>query len=492
VLRDLLRRALVALLALTEKKSKPVVREKLPFWSREVHFPSLLIVFITFLLIFVMLMLEMGPTARGILGLFVFLAVGFYAFITFLKKTAPELTTDNDAMMLLSLIAILSVMAFEVVKSIPSLSLFLVPISGMALLTSLLLGRPAALMLALSMSFIGVIINEFKIEYTLFHFAGSLAAVLLQEKINHRQDIIYAGLKIALINALAISLLTLMGHLAAASFMHNLMWAAANGILLIAIVLVFLSPMEFFFSRITSIKLLELADFNQPLLKRLVMEAPGTYHHSLTVASIAEHAGESVNANTLLIRVGAYYHDIGKLVKPDYFIENQLAAGNPHDSILASMSGLIIISHVKEGVTLAKKYNLDKPIISLIEQHHGTSLMYSLYQKSVEKDEKLSEDNFRYPGPMPETRESAILMLADSCEAACRAIDDPTPSKLKNMVEKIINNKFTDGQLSDSPLTLSDMNKIAQSIMESLSGIYHARLEYESAEEKAAQAKEQA
>jgi putative nucleotidyltransferase with HDIG domain len=474
----------------TEKKQKPAVREKLPFWSREIHFSPSLIVIVSILLIFVMLLLEVGPSVSKILGLIIFLAIGLAGFLIYLKKEAPELVKDNDAMMLLGLIAVISVMVIESIKSIPTVSAFLIPISGMVVLTSLLLGRHIALILALTISFICVLVNEFKFEYMYFHFLSSLAAVLLQENIKHRQDIIHVGLKVALINIVSIAVLTLFTYLETSALSVNLLWAVANGILLIVVVLIMLTPSEVFFSRITNIKLLELADFNQPLLKRLVLEAPGTYHHSLTVASIAEHAGEYVNANTLLIRVGAYYHDIGKLVKPEYFIENQIAVGNPHDSISPSMSGLIVISHIKEGVNLARKYKLDKPIIDLVKQHHGSSLMYLLYQKALEQDKKLSEDNFRYPGPKPKTRESAILMLADSCEAASRTLEEATPSKLKNLVEKIMNNRFTDGQLSDSPLTLSDLNKIAQSIVESLSGIHHARIEYKSVE-KLTPAKEQ-
>jgi len=358
------------------------------------------------------------------------------------------------------------------------------PISGVALLTALLLNRQIAIILAFTMSLVCVLVNDFKFEFMYFHFLGSLSAILAQEQIKHRQDIIYVGIKTAVINIFSIIVITLIGYLKMSDLYMNLLWAVANGALLIAVVLLMLSPLELFFSRITNIKLLELSDFNQPLLKRLVMEAPGTYYHSVTVASIAEHAAESVNANALLVRVGAYYHDIGKLVKPDYFIENQIAAGNnPHDTVSPSMSGLIVISHIKEGVSIAKKYNLDQPIIDLIEQHHGNSLMHLLYQKAVERDEeKPSEDSFRYPGPKPRTRESAILMLADSCEAASRTVEDPNPSKLKNLVEKIINNRFTDGQLSDTPITLSDLNMIAQSIVESLSGIYHMRLEYDTGE----------
>ena len=227
-----------------------------------------------------------------------------------------------------------------------------------------------------------------------------------------------------------------------------------------------------------------MADFNQPLLKKLMMAAPGTYHHSLMVASIAEQAAEAIGANTLLSRVGAIYHDIGKLSKPEYFIENQLASDNPHDSIPPSMSGLVVINHVKEGVAFAEKQNLDKPIIDLIKEHHGTSLIYMFYQKALLSIDDTEESRFRYPGPKPRTKESAILMLADACEASLRMLETPSSNRIKETVEKIINNKFTDGQLDEAPITLSDLHVIAGSMITTLTSIHHTRTEYEKSEQK--------
>jgi hypothetical protein len=258
-----------------------------------------------------------------------------------------------------------------------------------------------------------------------------------------------------------------------------------NSGLSVVLVYVLLYPLETLFSRVTNIKLLELADFNQPLLKRLMEEAPGTYHHSLTVASIAEKAADAVTANSLLVRVAAYYHDIGKLIKPEYFIENQKTNTNPHDAISPSMSGIVVIAHVKEGVALAKKFNLDNPIIEFIEQHHGTSLLQIFYRKSMLETAAggsgaatVSEHDFRYPGPKPTTRESVILMLADSCEAATRSLEEVNMNKITDMVEKIVNEKFNDGQFDDTQMTFFDLDKIKKSIVNSLVGIHHVRLEY--------------
>jgi putative nucleotidyltransferase with HDIG domain len=209
-----------------------------------------------------------------------------------------------------------------------------------------------------------------------------------------------------------------------------------------------------------------------------MLEAPGTYHHSLMTAAIAEQAADSIGADSLMARVSAYYHDIGKLKNPEYFIENQGSGANPHDPLTPAMSSLILVSHVKDGVALAKKHNLDQSIINNIEQHHGTTMIHFFYHKALEANENTNIDNFRYPGPKPQSKVAAILMIADSSEAACRALDDPTAIRIKETVEKIINNKFTDGQFSECPVTLRDLQTIGDSVISSLIGIHHARIEY--------------
>jgi len=486
MIREVLRKILLMLLNWLEKKPKIIKSDKRPFWSKEIHLSTQFIIIISIFFIFFTLMIELEPSLNNLIGLLISISVGIWIFIKLLKTGSPELVKDNDAMMLLSLIIIISIIGIYIIKPIHELSAFLTPIAGMVLLTALLLDRNIALMVSLTISLIGSIVNKFDFSYMFFHLFGSFCAVIIYDKIKHRQDIFYAGIKIGLMNFVALTIINLFKEI---DYNFNelvkcLLLSGINGLISSGVVFILLSPLETFFSRITDIKLLELADFNQPLLKRLMLEAPGTYHHSLTVASIAEHAANAINANALLARVGAYYHDIGKLIKPEYFIENQVAIENPHNNISPTMSGLVVISHVKEGVNLAKKNNLDKPIIDLIEQHHGNSLLYSIYQKALEKIEISSETEFRYPGPKPKTKEAAILMISDSCEAAARTLDEPSPSRLKDMVEKIINNKFTDGQLNDAPLTLSDMNKIADSIVETLIGIHHVRIEYEIGKEK--------
>jgi putative nucleotidyltransferase with HDIG domain len=241
--------------------------------------------------------------------------------------------------------------------------------------------------------------------------------------------------------------------------------------------------LEDLFKITTDITLLELSDMNHPLLKQMVLKAPGTYHHSLMVGNLAEAAAETIGANSLLARVGAYYHDVGKIEKAEYFSENQTNAKSLHDKLTPSMSRLIITNHVKDGVEFAKKYRLKKDILDFIEQHHGTSLVHYFFQKALERVEDetmLKEEGFRYQGPKPQTKEAAIVLLADSVEAASRTLGNPTPSRVEELAHRIVNNKFIDGQLDECELTLRDLNKIANVFVRVLIGVLHSRVEYPS------------
>jgi len=254
-----------------------------------------------------------------------------------------------------------------------------------------------------------------------------------------------------------------------------------NGLITSIVVLGILPIFEYLFRTVTNISLLELTDSNQPLLQRMILEAPGTYHHSLIVGNLSDAACKAISANGLLARVGAYYHDIGKIEKAGYFSENQSFTQNKHDALSADMSKLIIMNHIKEGVELAKKYRLNPALTEFIQQHHGNSLVYYFYRRAIEnlEDEKdVKEDGFRYPGPKPSTKETAIVLLADSVEAATRALKEPTPAKIEEVVHKVINNKFIDGQLDECDLKLRDIEKIAAVFIRILGGIYHTRVPY--------------
>jgi putative nucleotidyltransferase with HDIG domain len=255
----------------------------------------------------------------------------------------------------------------------------------------------------------------------------------------------------------------------------------ANGLLVSAVVMIFLPLFEYLFKVVTNISLLELSDINHPLIKKMIMEAPGTYHHSLIVGNLSEAAAQSIGANAFLARIGSYYHDIGKIEKAGYFSENQNDQRSVHEALSPSMSKMVIMNHVKDGAELAKKYNLKPALIDFITQHHGTSLVYFFYRRALEQDvssEDIKEEPFRYPGPKPQTKEAAIVLLADSVEAATRSIEDPSPAQVEEVVRKMINNKFIDGQLDECELTLRDLEKISEVFVHILSGIYHSRVEY--------------
>ena len=257
--------------------------------------------------------------------------------------------------------------------------------------------------------------------------------------------------------------------------------AMVGGFLSVGVVSFVLPVFEGIFGITTDTRLLELSNQNLPLLKRLSLEAPGTYQHSLSVSNLAEAGADAVGANALLLRVCAYYHDVGKLVKPEYFVENQ-RNGNPHDALAPSMSALVIQSHVKEGLELAREAKLPLPIRQGIATHHGTKLIRYFYNKAQERnaDEKseVRESDYRYPGPRPNTKEMGILLLADAVEAAARTVDNPTPTKVQAMIDKIFSNALEDDQLDDCELTFSELDKIASAFLWVLTNMYHHRIDY--------------
>ena len=303
--------------------------------------------------------------------------------------------------------------------------------------------------------------------------------------VRHCQDrgtIYLAGLKVSVVGiTLALSFQILADSLLTMQTLLCVAFAAAGGIITAAVVNATIPLLENLFQYTTDIKLLELSSLNSPVLRELMIKAPGTYHHSVLVGNLAEGAAEAISANPLLARVAAYYHDIGKISKPLYFIENVKGGENRHDRLAPSMSALILIAHVKEGVELARQHRLGQTLIDIICQAHGTSLITFFYQKARSQagpDAQVDEQEYRYPGPKPQTREAGLVMLADCVEAASRTLADPTPARIQGLVQKIINNIFTDGQLDECELTLKNLHEIARSFNRILSGIYHQRIEY--------------
>lgn len=311
----------------------------------------------------------------------------------------------------------------------------------------------------------------------LMFLTSGLVSGILVFGARRRNTIIISGIAVGAVQAISFFLIEHFSFADPARYLVLIL----NGLVSAVIVLGVLPIFEFLFSKITNVELLELADFNNPLLNRMMLEAPGTYHHSLIVGNLSEAACKAIGANALLARIGAYYHDIGKLQKPEYFTENQEFKPNVHEALAPNMSKLVIMNHIKEGVELAKKYRLNPRIIDFIEQHHGKSLVYFFYRRALEDaatEEAITEDGFRYPGPKPTSKETAVVLLADSVEAATRALKEPTAAHIEETVHKIINNKFIDAQLDECELTLKDLEIISTVFGHILSGIYHSRVNY--------------
>jgi putative nucleotidyltransferase with HDIG domain len=327
---------------------------------------------------------------------------------------------------------------------------------------------------------------DMKLGFVIVSIVGGLAAARGVHGCKTRNDIYRAGLRAGLINAFMIALILTVERFGEAQFARQLMWSApagfVSGVVSSLVAMMFIPLLETIFNVTTDVKLLELSNLNHPLLKEMVVKAPGTYHHSLVVGSMVESAAEEIGANSLLAKVMSYYHDIGKTEHAAYFIENQKPGQNPHDHLSPHMSKTILIAHVKDGVELGLKYKLGDPIIDGIVQHHGTTLISFFYNRALEAQNEehglVSEEEFRYPGPKPQFREAALIMLADSIEAASRSLDEPTPVRLQNIVKNIIQRKFMDGQLDDCNLTLKDLTLIEEAFIRILLGIYHQRIDY--------------
>jgi len=368
----------------------------------------------------------------------------------------------------------------------PGVLQFVIPVAAATMLVRMVQSaETAALFAALSSVIAGLQVHG-DLGFTFYSLAGSLTAALGAAKVTQRGTLMRAGLRVGAANATVVLALLLLGnHLAPGTVALGLALALACGALCGILVSGFAPVIESLFSYTTDVKLLELANREQSVLRELELRAPGTYHHSMMVGHLAEKAAEAIGANALLAKVAGYYHDIGKMRRPQFFVENvTITQGeNRHEKLSPSMSARIIQAHVKDGVELAEKHSLALPILRGIMEHHGTSVIRFFYEKAKEnadpeKGDLVAEHDYRYPGPKPQTREAGILMLADSVEAASRTLVDTSPARVQQLVQRIINNYFRDGQLDECNLTLRDLHAIARSFIDTLSAIRHERIDY--------------
>ncbi|MDA8082422.1 MAG: HDIG domain-containing protein [Nitrospiraceae bacterium] len=355
-----------------------------------------------------------------------------------------------------------------------------IPIAAGAMLVTLLFDFHTAITFSFTISLLaGYWLQD--ASYPIYTFAGSLTAAFSVIRCKRRSAILRGGFYVVLANVLIVLILLLSkGELFTPKALSAAAFAVFAGISVSSIVSMMLPLLEHAFKITTDISLLELLDLNQPIMKSLMINAPGTYHHSVIVGNLVEAAAEAVGVNPLLGRVSSYYHDIGKIRKPDYFIENQSGAPSKHDRLTPHMSSMIITNHVKEGVELAKQYKLPPSIIDIISQHHGTSVITYFYQKAKDQllDENPAEEDYKYAGPKPQTRVAALVMMADAVEAASRVLNDPTPARIAALVDKIINHIFLDGQLDECELTLKDISAIKSMFTYILASIFHKRINY--------------
>ncbi len=400
-----------------------------------------------------------------------------FLIIAYIAAFNRELLTKPKRLLMIYIIFISTLIISRAVQGI---SIYLIPVATSSMLISILLESRLGLLINLCLTVLISIITGNNITFIAMALIGGTVGAFSVINTQQRASIFVAGLAISITNMATI---VGIGFINSSEIMETLtfgFYGMLNGFFCSVLTVGSLPAWEYIFGIVTPLKLLELSNPNQPLLKKLLIEAPGTYHHSIIVGNLSESAADALGANSLLARVGAFYHDIGKIRRPYFFKENQLTYDNPHDKLDPHLSSSIIIDHVKNGVELAKKHKLPAEIIDFIEQHHGTTLAAYFYHeaKSGEDGNNIDEGDFRYGGPKPQTKETAIVMMADSVEAAVRSLSSPTREKVEELIEKIIWDKLEDGQLDESDITLQELNKIKESFLKVITGIFHERIEY--------------
>ncbi len=410
--------------------------------------------------------------------LYTLLGFGFFFFYLYLLR--PKIWGKARDMVLISVILAFIILLYGIFIRIPG-SLYVVPVALASVLFTIVFNSRIALFGTLLLAFIGGQMLGLDLEYTLATFFAGAFGIFSVRDIKNRGQFFVSGGLVFVGYFLVLAATWLYMDLPLGRAAPDLAYAGIASAITITSSL-FLWGLERMFDITTDLTLLELSDTNRPLLKELSLQAPGSFNHSLQVANLAEAAADRIGAHTLLTRVGALYHDIGKMKKPEYFVENQRAASNPHDELKPRMSALIIASHVKEGIEMGREHGLPEQVLKFIPMHHGTARIEYFYRKAMrqadEKDPEIPESEFRYPGPEPDSKEAAILMLADSIEAASRSLDDPSPRRLENLIELIFSERIDDGQLDNTDLTFQDLSLIKDTFLKMLLGIYHVRVKY--------------
>ncbi len=416
-------------------------------------------------------------------GVALFLLLVLASCIGLLYAFARNVLRDTKLLLMLAIVCVLTVLLSLLVRTITP---YLMPVSTGVILVAILVNPSTAFIVNIMLSMVAALLASgssglftaamFSIMIT--PILSSPLVFIVFRKRQQRTTVLLTGLVIGVANMLIAIAMGFVNNTDLNGIFINSLWSAGSG-LLSAMFCIGLQPlMEWMFNLVTSAKLLELSNPSQPLLRRLMLEAPGTYHHSMVVANLAEAAASAIGANGLLARVGAYYHDVGKLKRPLYFKENQMG-DNPHDRTDPRVSASIVIAHTRDGVQIAQRERIPEPILDIIRSHHGDTAVVYFYDKAVKLyGDKLDPRDYRYSGPRPHSREAAIVMLADAVEAAERSMQNPNPAKMRDLLRKIIRGKMEDGQLDECELTFADLDKIREAFETVLAGVFHERIEY--------------
>lgn len=424
------------------------------------------------------------------IGISLIIAIILVAIYYYFHELDLKRETKQNNLLMFTIIFFLSILLLKGISLLEQFEYsevgYLFPAALGAMLIKILIDERLALLWTVMMAMIGsVIFNEgvtgsLNINVGFYMIGSGLAAILFLSKYNHRGKILQAGLFVSVINLIIIFAIAFLqnAHFSVLDYTFYFIAAFISGLTSAVLTIGLLPFFEVGFGILSTMKLIELSNPNHPLIKKILTEAPGTYHHSVMVANLAESACEAIGANGLLARVGCYYHDIGKTNRPQFFIENQINIENPHDHLQPQTSKNIIISHATDGAELLRKHRMPKEIVDIAEQHHGTSLIKFFYHKAKQADPTIDEQEFRYPGPNAQTKETAIIGIADSVEAAVRSMSHPQPEQIEGLVRNIIADRLQDGQLNECDITLKELEIVANTLCETLKGIFHSRIEY--------------
>ena len=397
----------------------------------------------------------------------------------------PSVFARGSYLVLLGILIVLPVAIATAVASYAGAytgyAAFLIPVAMSAMLVTILFDGEMGLVATLVIAFLWGVIRSYDFQSTLVSILCGGVAVHLVREVRHRHQFYQPMVYIPAAYVVAISMTNLLHFTSLQEMGRQIPVGMVNGFFSTVLVIGFLPIFESLFNIPTDITLLELSDFNRPLLRDVALATPGSYQHSIIVGNLAGAAAEAIGANSLLARVGSYYHDIGKMDKGEYFSENQMGMDNPHDKLTPNLSRVVLASHVKDGVDLAERHGLPKALRDIIQQHHGTSVMASFYHRAVQQAgdrEDIQEKDFRYAGPRPRTKEAGIVLLADAVESAARSLTDPTPAQLKGLIRNVVQSKLSDLQLDECDLTMGDLSKIEEAFLPVLVGVLHGRIKY--------------